>query len=112
MGNKQEQPRQPVQSASDKMFDMIYDFKFMAKNFAKESKKAEAGERQSIMRVKDAIEKNLGETAKIHAADAIRKRNEARKYLILSSKIEAVHSRLQNAYQTQKVIFVFKILDD
>lgn len=102
MGNKQADT-QPQQSASDKMFDSIFEFKMMAKNFKKESAKAEQAEKAAILKVKDAIEKNLGEAAKIHAADAMRRRNETRRYLILSSKIEAVHDRLQNAYQTQKL---------
>lgn len=102
MGNK-ETKKVPQQSASDKMFDMIFEFKMMSKQFRKEASKSEAAERQFILKVKDAIEKNMSETAKIHAADAIRKKNEARRYLVLSSKLDAVHSRLQNAYQTHKV---------
>jgi charged multivesicular body protein 1 len=105
MGNKVEKkPQQPQQSASDQMFDMIFEFKCVAKQMKKESSKAEQQEKQSILKVKEAIEKNLLDSAKIHAADAIRKKNEARRYLVLSSKLDAVHSRLQNAYQTQKVI--------
>jgi charged multivesicular body protein 1 len=103
MGNKPVKIPEVKQSASDQMFDMIFEFKSNAKQMKKESTKAEAGERQAILRVKDAIEKNLPDQAKIHAADAIRKKNEARRYLVLSSKLDAVYSRLQNAYNTQKV---------
>ena len=106
MGNKETTPKEPVQSASDKMLDMLYEFKFMAKNLRKESTKAENQEKQFILKVKDAIEKNMPETAKIHAADAIRKKMEAKRYLTLSSKLDAVHARLQSAYQTQRV-FIF-----
>jgi division protein CdvB (Snf7/Vps24/ESCRT-III family) len=102
MGNK-ETKQVPQQSASDKMLDMLYEFKFMAKNLRKEATKAENAEKQFILKVKDAIEKNMPETARIHAADAIRKKNEARRYLTLSSKLDAVHARLQSAYQTQRV---------
>jgi len=103
MGNEKTKPV-PEQSASDKMFDMIFEFKSQAKQFQKEARKAEAAEKQLILKVKDSIEKNMPEAAKIHASDAIRKRNEAKRYLVLSSKLDAVHSRLQSAYQTQKVI--------
>jgi charged multivesicular body protein 1 len=106
MGNK-ETKKVPEQSASDKMLDMLYEFKFMAKNLRKEATKAENAEKQFILKVKDAIEKNMPETARIHAADAIRKKSEARRYLTLSSKLDAVHARLQSAYQTQKVKFLF-----
>lgn len=102
MGNK-DTKQVPQQSASDKMFDMIFEFKMMSKQFLKESKKAETAERAFILKVKDAIEKNMPEAAKIHASDAIRKKNEAQRYQMLSSKLDAVHTRLQNAYQTQKV---------
>ena len=107
MGNKVEKKPEPKQSASDQMFDMIFEFKSVSKQMKKESTKAEAGERQAILRVKEAIERNLPDQAKIHAADAIRKKNEAKRYLILSSKLDAVYSRLQNAYNTQRVNFVF-----
>jgi charged multivesicular body protein 1 len=104
MGNQPEKKQAPKQeSASDQMFDMIFEFKCVAKQMKKESMKAENQEKQAILRVKDAIEKNLADSARIHASDAIRKKNEARRYLVLSSKLDAVYSRLQNAYQTQKV---------
>lgn len=102
MGNKHSD-NTPQQSDSDKMFDSIFEFRMMSKNFKKEAAKSEAAEKAEILKVKEAIEKNLGEAAKIHAADAIRKKNEARRYLILSSKVDAVHDRLQSAYQTQKL---------
>jgi charged multivesicular body protein 1 len=80
-----------------------------AKQFQKESRKSEAAEKQLILKVKDCIEKNMPEAAKIHASDAIRKRNESKRYMMLSSKLDAVHGRLQSAYQTQRVI-IFLIL--
>jgi hypothetical protein len=114
MGNKQEKPKEvaPQQSASDQMFDTIFEFKSVAKQMKKEATEAENQEKQAILKVKDAIEKNLLDSARIHASDAIRKKNEARRYLVLSSKLDAVYSRLQNAYQTQKVylyIIVFSL---
>lgn len=103
MGQEKSKPVVPEKSPSDKMFDMIFEFRMMSKSFKKESEKSQNAEKQLILRVKDSIEKNLPETAKIHAADAIRKRTEARRYLLLSSKLEAVQQRLQSAYQTQRV---------
>jgi charged multivesicular body protein 1 len=102
MGNDHKK-QVPKQSASDQMFDMLFEFKMMAKNLQKQSVKAVQEEKFSVMKVKEAIERNNIETAKIHATDAIRKKNESRRLLILSSKIDAVHSRLQNAYQTSKL---------
>ena len=106
MGNQQPVKQVPQQSASDKMFDMLFEFKTMAKAIKKESMNCEKQEKALTAKVKDAIEKNLPEMAKIHASDAIRKKNEARRNLVLASKLDAVYSRLQNAYQTQKVILI------
>lgn len=110
MGPQQSQPKAPTKNASDQMFEMIFEFRTMARSFQKESKRAENEEKKAIMRVKDvfisiiqAIEKNLGEAARIHASDAIRKKNEAKRYLVLSSKLDAVQSRLQAAYNTSRV---------
>jgi charged multivesicular body protein 1 len=105
MGQEKSKPI-PQQSPSDKMFDMIFEFRMMSKNLKKESDKAMNAEKQCILKVKDAIEKNLPENAKIHAGDAIRKKTEGRRYLLLSSKLEAVQQRLQSAYQTQRVKLV------
>ncbi len=104
MGNKQEKPKQPEPSASDKMFDMIFEFKMMAKEFEKNAKKSAQEEKNVKLKVKSAMEKNDMNAAKMFAQDAIRKKNEVRRYQGLSFKIDAVHSRLKNAYQTQKVI--------
>jgi len=106
MGQEKSKPV-PVQSPSDKMFDMIFEFRMMSKNLKKESEKSMNAQKQCLLKVKDSIEKNLPETAKIHASDAIRKKTEAERYLTLSSKLEAVQQRLQSAYQTQKVRLTF-----
>ena len=103
MGNKQPKPKVPEESASDKMFDMIFDMKMMAKEFDKNAKKSEKEEKQVKLKVKSAIEKNDMNAAKMYAQDAMRKKNETKRYTALSFKIDAVHSRLKNAYQTQKV---------
>ena len=49
--------------------------------------------------------------AQMYAAGAIQKRNESKRYQTLAFKIDAVHGRLKNASQTQKVILLkIKIL--
>ena len=103
MGQEKAKPRPPEQSASDKIFDNIFEFKMMAKNFAKESKKAETAHKNLLNKVKDLIAKGDYEKAKVVAADAIRKKNEIKRYQILSSKIDTITQRLQSAYQTQQL---------
>ncbi len=107
MGNEQKKPAKPEQSASDKMFDMIFEFKMMAKEFEKNARKSQNEENTVKMKVKQAMEKNDMKAAQMYAADAIRKKNEAKRYQTLSFKIDAVHGRLKNAYQTQKVNIYF-----
>lgn len=106
MGQKETKPVVPQQTASDKMFDILIEFRIQAKTMKKEAVKAEAQERQYVAKVKEAIEKNNLETAKILASDAIRKKTEARRLLLLSSKLEAVQSRLQSAMTTQRVTYI------
>ena len=112
MGQEKAKPRPPEQSASDKIFDNIFEFKMMAKNFAKESKKAETAHKNLLNKVKDLIAKGDYEKAKVVAADAIRKKNEIKRYQILSSKIDTITQRLQSAYQTQQLTENMKSLTD
>ena len=53
-----------------------------------------------------AIQQQNTEGARIYASNAIRKKNEALNLLRLSSRIDAVASRIQTAVTMQKVITV------
>jgi charged multivesicular body protein 1 len=115
MGNehkKNKNPPPPEQSASDKMFDNIFEFKMMAKQFGKEAKKADANHKKLLNKVKDCIAKGNYEQAKVSASDAIRSKNEAKRYTVLSSKIETISQRLQSAYNTQRLTENMKSLTD
>ena len=112
MGQEKAKPKPPEQSPSDKMFDNIFEFKMMAKNFAKESKKAETAHKNLLGKVKDLIAKGDYEKAKVVASDAIRKKNEIKRYQVLSSKLDTLTQRLQSAYQTQQLTENMKSLTD
>ena len=90
-------------SASDKMFDYIFEFKSSAKQMEREGKRSEANSKKLINNVKKCIEKGDYEGAKLAASDAIREKNSGKRYKILSSKINTVVSRLKAAYQNQKM---------
>ena len=62
--------------------------------------------------MKDLIAKGDYEHAKITAADAIRKKNETKRYQVLSSKIDTISQRLQSAYQTQQLTENMKSLTE
>ena len=112
MGNQPKEIPKPQESPSDKMIEMIFDFKTMAREFNKCCMKCKNEEKSVKLKVKQAIEKNDMSSAKMFAADAIRKQNEARRYQNLSFKMDAIHSRLRNAYQTQKVKKILLFLVD
>ena len=79
------------------MQDQIFNLKFAGKQMARQSIKCEKGEKLEKVKLKKAIEKGNMEGAKIHAGNAIRQKNEALNFLALSSRIDAVASRLTSA---------------
>ena len=103
MGNEPKKPQRPPQDPSDKMFDTMFEFKMMGKQMAKEAKKSENQNKNLIKKVKDCIAKGDYEQAKVAASDAIRQKNQVRRYRVLSSKIDTVAQRLQSAYQNQRL---------
>lgn len=87
----------------DKLYDLIFNMKFAAKQMSKSSVKAEKDSEKEKMNVKRALEKGNPEAARIYAENAIRKRNESLNYLRLSSRIDAAQSRVQTAVQMKAV---------
>ncbi|KAL9652544.1 hypothetical protein ABK040_000114 [Willaertia magna] len=85
------------------MDDLVFNLKFTSKQFQRASKKAEKEEKQEKQKVKAAMEKGNIEGARIHAQTAIRKKNEAVNFLRLSSRIDAVASRLDTAIKMNRV---------
>lgn len=101
--DKSKRPQPPPQSPSDRMFDNIFEFKMMSKQMAKEAKRQETQHKNLIKKVKDCIAKGDYEQAKVAASDAIRAKNQTKRYQVISSKVETVAQRLQAAYQNQKL---------
>jgi len=85
------------------MENMLFNLKFVAKQFGKSSQKCEKEEKAEKMRCKKAMEKGNIDGAKIYAQNAIRKKNEAINYLRLQSRIEAVASRVDTAVKMRQV---------
>ena len=97
------QPKEEKKLSNDEMFDKIFEFKMMAKQFAKESKKAENEYKKNLTKTKNLMEKGKYDQARVTAADAIRKKNEINRYQVLSSKIDTIAQRLQSAMQTNQL---------
>ena len=100
-GYKQEPKKE--ESASDKIFDAILDFKMQSKELLKAEKKSEKAKDAAIKKLQDAISNNKPVAAKTYAEDAIRQKNQAVKYEVLAYKLVAVQNKLQAAYQNQKL---------
>ena len=98
-----EQQKEEKKLSNDEMFDKIFEFKMMAKQFAKESKKAENEYKKNLTKTKNLMEKGKYDQARVTAADAIRKKNEINRYQVLSSKIDTIAQRLQSAMQTNQL---------
>uniref|UniRef100_T1JNW5 Uncharacterized protein n=1 Tax=Strigamia maritima TaxID=126957 RepID=T1JNW5_STRMM len=79
------------------MEDTLFQLRFCAKQLERLSKRAEKDQALQTGKVKKALTKGNLEGAKIHAENAIRKKNESLNYLRMASKIDAVTSKVQSA---------------
>ena len=88
----------------------LFDIKFTAKQLARESKKAEKRQAEHKLKLKNAIEKQDMERAKICAENALREKQQSLALLKLSSRMEAVAQRVEQALVLGKVTKVRKII--
>jgi len=77
--------------------------KFAAKSLVRESKKSEKESKKSKAKCKKAMEQGQMEVAKVYAQNAIRQKNESINLLQLSSRLDAVATRLQTANKMNMV---------
>jgi charged multivesicular body protein 1 len=71
---------------SNKMFDIIFNLKFQAKELNRNARKCEKNEKIEKDKAFKAMQKNNMEGAQIHAANAIRLRNENLQFLRIASQ--------------------------
>ncbi|KAI8975534.1 Snf7-domain-containing protein [Mycotypha africana] len=83
--------------------NQLFQLKFTAKQLNKQSKRCQKDETTEKNKLKKAIQDGNMEGARIYASNAIRKKNEALNLLKLSSRIDAVASRVQTAITMRKV---------
>ncbi|KAG8805625.1 Vacuolar-sorting protein SNF7, partial [Serendipita sp. 400] len=81
----------------------LFQLKFTAKTLSKQSNKALKDERMEKARLKKALTQGNNDGARIYAANAIRKKNEALNLLRLASRIDAVASRVETAVTMRSV---------
>ncbi|KAI0743271.1 hypothetical protein BC629DRAFT_1717502 [Irpex lacteus] len=75
----------------------LFQLKFTAKTLSRQAKKAQKDENTEKARLKKALQQGNNDGARIYAANAIRKKNEALNLLRLSSRVDAVASRVETA---------------
>ncbi|KAG5491348.1 hypothetical protein JIQ42_01247 [Leishmania sp. Namibia] len=87
----------------EKLYDIQFQLKFTAKQFAKNSARCEKEQKQEMYKCKQAMEKNNMEGARIYAQNSIRKKNEALNHLRLAARMDAVVSRLDTAIKMKTI---------
>ncbi|CAM6095107.1 unnamed protein product [Calypogeia fissa] len=80
--------------ATEKIMEQVFELKMTSKTLGRQARKCEKEEKAEKLKVKKAIEKGNMDGARIYAQNAIRKRTEQLNYLRLSSRLDAVVSRL------------------
>ncbi|KAJ8515349.1 hypothetical protein ONZ45_g7237 [Pleurotus djamor] len=81
----------------------LFQLKFTAKTLSRQAKKAQKDENTEKSRLKKALQQGNNDGARIYAANAIRKKSEALNLLRLSSRIDAVASRVETAVTMRQV---------
>ena len=83
--------------------NQLFQLKFTAKQMGRLSSKCLKEEKAEKEKIKKCLEKDNHEGARIHAQNAIRAKTSAQNYLRLSSRVDAVSSRLESAMKMQQV---------
>ncbi|KAJ1961434.1 hypothetical protein IWQ62_003872 [Dispira parvispora] len=81
----------------------LFQLKFTAKSLQRQAKQCTREEQREKNKVKQAIKQGNQEGARIHAENAIRKKNESLNLLRLGSRIDGVASRVQTAVTMRSV---------
>ncbi|PIL37317.1 hypothetical protein GSI_01010 [Ganoderma sinense ZZ0214-1] len=81
----------------------LFQLKFTAKSLNRQAKKAQKDEGTEKAKLKKALQQGNNDGARIYAANAIRKKNESLNLLRLSSRVDAVASRVETAVTMRQV---------
>lgn len=83
--------------------DDLINFRLTSKQMVRSSKKCDKNMAANKEKLKKAIEQGNVEGARIYAQNVIREKNQSLNFLRLSSRIDAVSSRLETAIRMQQV---------
>lgn len=85
------------------MQEMVFSLKLQSKNLQRQAQKAEKDAKKEKLKVKKAVEQGNKEGARLSAENAIRQQTQHMNFLRLSSRIDAVASKLDQAVQMNQV---------
>ena len=88
--------------------EQLIDLRITSKQMQRSSKKCEKNQKAAIEKLKKAIKQGNSEGAKIYGQDAIREKNQSLNFLKMSSRIDAVASRLETAVRMNDVTDAMK----
>jgi len=83
--------------------DEMINLRITSKQMQRSAKKCEKNEKMAIEKLKKAIQQGNQEGAKIYGQDAIREKNQALNYLRMTSRIDAVQSRIETAVRMEQI---------
>ena len=92
------------------MEDELINLKMTSRQLIQAQKRCSKNEKKQLTDVKKAIKQGNKEGARIYAQNAIREKTQAMNYLKLSSRVDAVASRLETAIRTKQVCNPFVVL--
>ena len=88
---------------SDALFNKIFEFRQTAKQMERQAEKSKNSQNFYTQKVKQAIQQNNPTLAKQYGEQALRARNDVNRYRTLSSKVNAISSKLQAAYKNHQL---------
>jgi len=88
--------------------DQLIDLRLTSKQMSRSATKCTKNESSAISKLKKAIQQGNSQGAKIYAQDAIREKNQALNFLKMTSRIDAVASRLETAVRMNHVTTAMK----
>jgi len=90
-------------SDTEIMQKQLFQLKFTSKQMARAHKKAEKDEEAEKKKIKKSMEKGDEVSARIYAQNAIRIKTQGINYLRMSSRLDAVSSRIEGAIKMKQV---------
>jgi charged multivesicular body protein 1 len=88
--------------------EQLIDLRITSKQMQRSAKKCEKNQKAALEKLKKAIKQGNSEGAKIYGQDAIREKNQSLNFLRMSSRIDAVSSRLETAVRMNDVTSAMK----